>query len=128
VMVESQSAAQRTLPRDPAKTELARASVRYGPHAGNVLDIWKATPRSGAAGPTPVVVFFHGGGFRVGDKASISGWLVMKCLDAGISVASANYRLSQTAPFPAPMRDGARAVQFLRFRAPEFGIAPTPIP
>ena len=71
-----------------------------------------------------MVVFFHGGGFRNGDKSSVPAWLVTKCLDAGISVASANYRLSQTAPFPAPMLDGARAIQFVRYNAKELGIDP----
>jgi acetyl esterase len=50
--------------------------------------------------------------------------LVEKCLDAGISVASANYRLSGTAAFPAPMLDGARAIQFVRKNAKELGIDP----
>jgi acetyl esterase/lipase len=109
---------------EPAKPEPDLANIRYGPHDRNVLDLWKAKPRSGKGGATPLLVFFHGGGFRVGDKSNVPGWLVAKCLEAGISVASANYRLSQMAPFPAPMRDGARAIQFIRSRAKEFGIDP----
>jgi acetyl esterase/lipase len=100
------------------------ADVRYGPHERNLLDIWKAKPPPGQTGPTPVVIYFHGGGFRGGDKSSVPAWLVIKCLDAGISVASANYRLSQTATFPAPMLDGARAIQFVRYKAVELGIDP----
>ena len=99
-------------------------NVRYGPHDRNVLDLWQAKPKPGQTAPAPLVVFFHGGGFRNGDKSSIPAWLVSTCLDAGISVASANYRLSQTAPFPAPMLDGARAIQFVRFKANELGIDP----
>ena len=108
----------------PTKPVPDVADVRYGPHERNVLDIWKAKPLPGQTGPTPVVVFFHGGGFRGGDKSSVPAWLVIKCLDAGISVASANYRLSQTAAFPAPMLDGARAIQFVRYKAAELGIDP----
>ena len=108
----------------PAKPYPDIVNLRYGPHERNVLDLWLAKPRPGATAPPPLVVFFHGGGFRSGDKSSIPAWLVSRCLDAGISVASANYRLSRTAPFPAPMRDGARAIQFLRFRANELGIDP----
>ena len=98
--------------------------LRYGPHERNVLDIWKAKPQPGQTGPRPVVVYFHGGGFRGGDKSSVPAWLIIKCLDAGISVVSANYRLSQTAAFPAPMIDGARAIQFVRYKAAELGIDP----
>ena len=72
-----------------------------------MLDIWKATTTPGQTGPRPLVVFFHGGGFRSGDKSSVPAWLLRDCLDEGISVASANYRLSQTSAFPAPMLDGA---------------------
>jgi acetyl esterase len=113
-------------PRHPdlPKPDPDLANIRYGPHERNVLDLWKAKPRPGQGGPTPVVVFFHGGGFRQGDKSGIPARLVVKCLNAGISVASANYRLSQDAPYPAPMRDGARAIQYLRMHAREFGIDP----
>ncbi len=97
-------------------------NMRYGPHDRNVLDLWKAKPRSGLDGPTPVVIFFHGGAFRTGDKSHVPARLIEKCLDAGISVASANYRLSGTAAFPAPMLDGARAIQFVRKNAKELGI------
>jgi acetyl esterase/lipase len=112
---------------EPHKPAPDLANIRYGPDERNVLDLWKAKAGPGQPGPRPVVVFFHGGGFRLGDKSSISGWLIAKCLDAGISVASANYRLSRTAPFPAPMLDGARAVQMLRLRAGELGIDSTRI-
>jgi acetyl esterase len=109
---------------EPVKPSPDMANIRYGPHDRNVLDLWKARPKPGRTGPAPLVVFFHGGGFRGGDKTSIPASLVLRCLDAGISVASANYRLSQTAPFPAPMLDGGRAVQFVRSRASELEIDP----
>ncbi len=109
---------------DPRKPRPDLANLRYGPFDRNVLDFWMV-PRSGAqARPAPVVVFFHGGGFLGGDKSSVPGWLVTRCLAEGIAVASANYRLSTQSPYPAPMRDGARAIQFLCSRAAELGIDP----
>src|SRR3954451_13279006 len=103
------------------------ADVRYGPFERNVLDLWKAPPRAGESRPSPLVVFFHGGGFIGGDKSSVPAWLVEKCLAGGISVAPANYPLSNQSPFPAPMLDGARAIQFLRLKAAEMGIDPARI-
>jgi acetyl esterase/lipase len=94
------------------------ANAKYGPHARNVLDLWKAPSDK----PTPLVVFIHGGGFRAGDKSNLPPALLNGCLKAGISVAAINYRLSQHAPFPAPMRDSARAIQFLRSRASEWNL------
>jgi acetyl esterase len=102
-------------------------NMRYGPHERNVLDLWKAKPSAGLDVATPVVIFFHGGGFRSGDKSSVPAGLLSRCLEAGISVASANYRLSHTAPYPAPMLDGARAIQFMRSKAKELGIDPARI-
>ncbi len=96
------------------------ADVPYGPHERNVLDLWKAKSDR----PTPLVVFIHGGGFRGGDKRNLSPVLLDLCLDAGISVAAIHYRLSQHAPYPAPMHDSARAIQFLRWRAKEWNLDP----
>jgi acetyl esterase/lipase len=100
------------------------ADMRYGPLERNTLDLWKSRHRPGDTGLTPVVVFFHGGGFVGGDKKSVPGWFVGRCLENGIAVASANYRLSTQAPFPAPMLDGARAIQYLRLKAVELGLDP----
>jgi len=91
--------------------------VRYGPHERNVLDFYKAA----ANGPSPVLIFFHGGGFRGGDKGSVRQ-AADQYLRAGIAVVSANYRLSQQAIYPAPMLDGARVVQFVRSKAKDWNI------
>jgi acetyl esterase/lipase len=96
------------------------ADAKYGPHARNVLDLWKAK----GAGPRPLVVFIHGGGFRGGNKEQLGSDLLKRCLDAGISVAAINYRLTDTAPFPAAFMDSARAIQFLRFNAKEWNLDP----
>jgi len=107
-----QPKAGRTLPAPDV------SNAAYGPHERNVLDLWKAKSDR----PAPLVVFIHGGGFRAGDKSQLAPGLLARCLEAGISVAALNYRLSQQAPFPAPMLDGARAVQYLRSRASEWNL------
>lgn len=96
-------------------------NLAYGPHERHVLDLWQAKEE----GPRPLVIFFHGGGFAGGDKWNMPRELLDACLEKGISVASANYRLARTAPFPAPMLDGARVVQFLRHRAQSLNLDPT---
>ncbi len=98
------------------------ANVAYGPHERNVLDLWKAPSKT----PTPLVIYFPGGGFQTSDKRKLLPQLglVNELTQAGISVAAANYRYSTQAPFPAPMLDSARAVQFLRFKARELNLDP----
>jgi acetyl esterase/lipase len=92
--------------------------VKYGPHERNVVDFWKADTKASA----PVVIYIHGGGFVTGDKTNLNPLAVDFFLKAGISFASISYRYSTQAPYPAPMLDGARAVQFLRSKAAEWNI------
>lgn len=103
------------------------ANVAYGPFKRNILDLWKAKTDK----PAPVFVFFHGGGFMGGDKSDyrveMLARLLKECPQNGIAFVSANYRLvigDGAAPYPAPMFDGARVVQFLRSKAKEWNIDP----
>ncbi len=96
------------------------ANASYGPHERNVLDFWKAKTEQ----PAPVLVHIHGGGFVAGDKSGIAPAVISGALANGISVASINYRYTTQAPYPAPMLDGARAIQFLRSKAAEWNIDP----
>lgn len=99
--------------------------VVYGPHERNVLDAYLV---GSADAPSPAVVFFHGGGYVSGDKSGARHTALMKeCLAAGISVLSANYRFITKHPFPAPMNDGTRALQFVRHKAKEWNIDATRI-
>lgn len=99
--------------------------VRYGPHARNVLDFWRATSER----PTPILIYIHGGGFTAGDKSGVRTMkIVQQSLAAGVSVVSINYRyLSATAPLQDILHDCARAVQFLRSQATELKIDKTRI-
>jgi hypothetical protein len=108
--------AQRKQQKPPRPPDVANHS--YGAHERNVLDLWKA--KSG--GPTPLVIYIHGGAFAHGDKSQIESLVLEKCLSRGISVASINYRFSSDAPYPAPFLDAARAVQYLRLHASEWNL------
>ena len=96
-------------------------NARYGPHERNLLDLW----HPGTKAPAPIYIFIHGGGFRGGDKRNLPDALLRNILDAGIAVASINYRLSDTARYPAAMLDGVRALQYVRWRASEWGLDKT---
>jgi acetyl esterase len=108
--------------RKPVSPTLGEMS--YGPHERNKLDFWQAKSDH----PTPVLLFFHGGSFKAGDKSILlTRPIFEECLQVGISVVSANYRFSSDAPYPAQMHDGARVVQFVRSKAKEWKIDPARI-
>ncbi|MCH5372397.1 MAG: alpha/beta hydrolase, partial [Planctomycetes bacterium] len=103
-------------------------NVRYGSHPRNVLDLWQVESDS----PTPVLIYFHGGGFVAGDKAAAARIpVVQQCLADGISVVTANYRFVRSAgrdqpavTYTAPLEDAQRVVQFVRSKAAEWNIDP----
>lgn len=100
------------------KPEATIKDLTYGKYEQDVLDFYRAE----SSDPAPLFVHIHGGGFRNGDKRDVPGVLLHALLEAGISVAAINYRLSDVAPFPAAMEDSARAVQFLRSCAEQLNI------
>ncbi|GAB7036692.1 MULTISPECIES: alpha/beta hydrolase [Catenuloplanes] len=84
---------------------------------------------AGAAGPVPVVLWIHGGGWLNGSPKVTPDWLagedhVGRLLAAGCAVALPAYRLSREAAFPAPLHDLKSAIRYLRFYAAELGIDP----
>ena len=63
----------------------------------------------------PVIVWFHGGGLTGGQKAGGDTTKVAESwANAGIAVASVNYRLSPKVKFPAYIEDGAAAVAWVK--------------
>lgn len=107
-------------PERPAPT---LANVAYGVHERQVLDFYQAKSDK----PTPLLFYIHGGGWVTGDKKSPAS--LKECLGAGISVVSINYRYSWQAqlagvkpPVDGPLRDAARALQFVRSKAAEWNI------
>jgi acetyl esterase/lipase len=73
------------------------------------------------AGRCPVVLYLHGGGFMVGDKAAYAQERLVPVARAGIAVASAQYRFTDVATYPAQVHDVKAAVRWLRAHADEHG-------
>lgn len=76
------------------------------------------TPRDADGFPT--IVWFHGGALQGGDKSSGEA-IARRFAKEGIAVASANYRLSPKATFPAYIDDAAAAFAYVRGAIREHG-------
>lgn len=77
-------------------------------------------------GPFPVVLWLHGGGWFTGDRA-LAPDLATHFAARGFAMASADYRLSGQALFPAQLFDVRSAVRFLRREAGRYGLDPEAI-
>ena len=86
-----------------------------GGHLRQMLDLY--LPH--AARPLPLIIWIHGGAFRVGDKQDR---IPVEKLEQGYAIASLNYRLSQHACFPAQIEDCKAAVRWLRANAGIYGL------
>lgn len=84
------------------------------------LDLYLPTKSNG---PTPLIIFIHGGAWVQGDKGEARE-ISLLLAQYGFATASINYRFSQQALFPAQIEDCRAAVRWLRSHAQEYGIDP----
>jgi acetyl esterase len=80
--------------------------------------------RPPVAGAAPLLVFFHGGGFVVGDIESHDGLCRMICRDAAVHVLSVDYRLAPEHKAPAAVDDCVAAYRWALDHASELGADP----
>ena len=76
-----------------------------------------------ARGPLPLIVYFHGGGWVVGDLETHDGLVERLALDSQCAVASVDYRLAPEHPFPAPCEDALDALIWLAEHRSRLGFA-----
>ena len=84
------------------------------------------TPK-GAAATGPGLVYFHGGGFVIGDLDTHDGFLRRLAAASGVRVLSVDYRLAPEHPFPAPHDDALASLRWAFDHAAEIGFDPARI-
>lgn len=78
-----------------------------------------------ADAPSPVVVFYHGGGFALGDLDTHDPVCRAHALGAEAIVVSVDYRLAPEHPYPAGVDDCWAALQWVGEHAAELGGDPS---
>jgi acetyl esterase/lipase len=91
------------------------------------LDLLLPPARFAKAGPRPVIVYIHGGGWMGGGprrSGAFSDWprVLASVAAQGYVVASVSYRFSSEAPFPAAQKDVKAAIRWLRANAADYNI------
>lgn len=112
----------RELPRRPLHPEMrVEDHVIEGPEGPIPIRVY--WPDTGSAGdrPLPVTVFFHGGGFAVGDLDTHDVTAREHAAAADTLVVSVGYRLAPENPYPAAVEDAWAATRWVSENAGRFG-------
>jgi acetyl esterase len=80
--------------------------------------------RASTPDPAPLVVFYHGGGWVIGDLDTHDPLCRLTCRDADVHVLSIDYRLAPEHPAPAAIDDAYAAFRWACEHAAELGATP----
>ena len=76
------------------------------------------------ADPAPLLVFYHGGGWTIGDLDTHDALCRLTCRDADVHVLSIDYRLAPEHPAPAAVEDAYAAFRWAHEHAGDLGAIP----
>lgn len=106
-------------------TLVAAVEDRLIPGPAGDLPVRIYTPEG--RGPFPLVVFFHGGGWVLGDLETHDPMCRALCAGADCVVVSVGYRLAPEHPFPAAVEDALAATRWVAVHAAEISGDPARI-
>lgn len=104
------------------KKLLTILDIEYATVDGKPLQLDLRIPAD--AGPHPIIVWIHGGGWRKGNKSLRPNHPALRQTGRGYAVVAINYRLSQEALFPAQIHDCKAAIRWLRGNAGKYNLDP----
>ncbi len=107
-------------PVPPAIGEVRSASAE-GPRGPIPLRVYRPASVADAT-RLPALVFFHGGGWVIGDLDTHDTLCRQLTAEAGISVVSVDYRLAPEHKFPAAADDAWAATRWVAAHAAELGV------
>ncbi|OBK43927.1 alpha/beta hydrolase [Mycobacterium sp. 1081908.1] len=110
----------RDLPRRPVHPEL-RVEDRAIPGPAGAIGVRIYWPSAEPARDAPVVLFFHGGGWVVGDLDTYDGTARQHAVGADAIVVSVDYRLAPEHRYPAAVEDAWAATLWVAEHGAELG-------
>ncbi|SSC22191.1 alpha/beta hydrolase, partial [Klenkia terrae] len=88
---------------------------------GSEGDLKARVYRPEGEGPFPTVIFFHGGGWVIGDLDTHDNMARNVCKGSSAVVVSVDYRLAPEHPFPAAADDAVASARWIAQHLDEFG-------
>ncbi len=110
----------------PAAPEIGTVIDHQVPVKGggiSVRDYRPATPGADAD-PLPALVYYHGGGWTIGDLDTHDTLCRSLCAGSGCAVFSVDYRMGPEHKFPTAVEDAQRALQWVTEKAGDLGVNP----
>lgn len=108
---------------EPGEVAEVRELQADGPHGPIPMRLYR--PRgSAAASVLPVLVYYHGGGWTIGDLDTHDTLCRELCNLSGCAVVAVDYRMGPEYRFPAAVDDVLAATRWVRREAAALGIDP----
>jgi len=112
-----------TQPEPPPVAEIKELSAE-GPHGAIPLRLYRPTRRSDDRATVPVLVYFHGGGWTIGDLDTHDVLCRQLANASGCALVSVDYRMGPEHRFPAAVDDCLAATYWVRRHAGTLGLDP----
>ncbi len=104
---------------EPREMAEVRELSATGPHGAIALRLYRP---KGAAMPAPVLVYYHGGGWVIGDLDTHDVLCRQLADEAGCAVVAVDYRMGPEARFPAAVDDSLAALRWVHAQAAGLGL------
>jgi len=106
---------------DPAEVAQVRELQADGPHGPIPLRLYRPLG-SAASALLPVLVYYHGGGWTIGDLDTHDTLCRELCNGSGCAVVAVDYRMGPEHRFPAAVDDVLAATRWVRREAAALGV------
>jgi len=114
-------ASRATLQPAPQPVAEVRNLAAPGPRQPIPLRLYRGMGMA-AGGLLPGLVYYHGGGWAMGDLETHDGLCRQLANDAGVIVVAVDYRLAPEHKFPAGIEDAIAATEWIAANAAKLGI------
>jgi acetyl esterase len=104
--------------------EMARREEIEVPGPAGAIPARLYVPPFPAGEPLPLLVYYHGGGWVIGDLETHDAPCRFLAASSGVQVLAVDYRLAPEHPFPAAIEDAVAAYAWVGEQAERFGAGP----
>ncbi|HSZ10808.1 MAG TPA: alpha/beta hydrolase, partial [Rhizomicrobium sp.] len=111
----------------PKDVPIGKTENLVAPGPGGDIPMRVYTPVAAGSEPQPALVYFHGGGFVIGNLETHDGLCRMFANEGGFRVIAVDYRLSPEHKFPAAIDDAVAALTWIEANAAALGVDPNRI-